>query len=165
MDGGTWYPQHKLVGLLILHSHFSHRAFAFEHNFKQTGVMLSNLSRLNQADNVTNNETGLTKADQKIAVDRIIFIFNDPGSANVGIMPTTVCPTQDFRCCIQKPTCCIPKATIISVIDGEGMPLPFHGITNSKEVTFTFNSFIKIGVLALSVVWIIHLLSLVLVRP
>jgi hypothetical protein len=68
----------------------------------------------------------------------------------VQVVPTLVLfisnsATQDFMCCIQNPKICIPKATITSVIDGEGIPLPFHGITNSRQVTFTFNSFNKIG--------------------
>jgi hypothetical protein len=131
--------------VLVLHINFGQEPLAFEQTFKQTGIMLSNHARLDQADNVSNNEPSLTTGDQKIAVNKILSIFNGPGSANVSLMHMNLCATQDYRCCIHNPKSCIPKAVITSVIDGEGIPLPFRGITNSKQVTFAFNSFNKIG--------------------
>lgn len=134
-----------IIFVLVLHSNFGQEPLAFEQTFKQTGIMLSNHTGSDQAYNVSNNEPSLTTRDQKIAVNKILSIFNGPGSANVSVIDINLCATQDYRCCIHTPKSCIPKAIITSVVDGEGIPLPFRGITNSTQVTFAFNSFNKIG--------------------
>ena len=90
------------------------------------------------------NETGLTAKSQDDIVNKIISIFNEPISVNRSSSAQT-CTTHDFRCCILNSKSCVPVATITSVTDGDGKPIPLRGVTSSKEIMFTFTSFIKFG--------------------
>jgi hypothetical protein len=104
----------------------------------------NNFIRSGNINKINDNESSLTTRSQDTIVNKITSFFNEPNSVNrsVSVQP---CITHDFRCCILNSKSCIPVATITSVIDGDGIPIPLHGVTSSKEITFTFTSFVKFG--------------------
>ena len=104
----------------------------------------NNFIQYDDIGKINDNETKLTTRSQDVIVNKIISFFNERRNVNTSIS-VKACITHDFRCCILNSRSCVPVATITSVIDGNGMPIPLGGVSSSKEITFTFTSFVKFG--------------------
>jgi hypothetical protein len=104
----------------------------------------NNIIGLDPEDKENNEVPKLTTRSQDALVNELISYFNEPRNihSNASAKP---CLTDDYRCCTVDPKPCIPVATITSVIDSDGIPIPFGGVTNSKEISFVFTSFVNIG--------------------
>jgi len=85
-----------------------------------------NLGMSNAVIDLTKNGTSQLTVHQKVAA-------------------TNKCLSSDFWCCIENIKPCIPRARIISVIDGEGKTLLFNGTTGSNQLMITFGSFSSVG--------------------
>ena len=124
-----------------------HLTWAFEQKNNQLIAKASNLIGYDKVGKTNDNETSLTKRSQDVIVNNIIAFFNEPRNINSSISFQS-CTTHDFRCCILNSKPCIPIATITSVIDAKGIPIPLRGVSNSKKITFIFTSFVKVGTIA-----------------
>jgi hypothetical protein len=136
-----------IVCMLVLCIAPLHGTWAFEQKNNQLIAEVNNFIGYDQVGKTNDNETSLTKRSQDVIVNKIIAFFNEPRNINSSISFQS-CTTHDFRCCILNSKPCIPIATITSVIDAKGVPIPLRGVSSSKEITFIFTSFVKVGAIA-----------------
>jgi hypothetical protein len=91
------------------------------------------------------NEAKLTTGSQDVIVNKIISYFSEPRDLANNSASAKPCLTGDIRCCILNSKSCVPVATITSVIDSDGKPIPFGGVSDSREITFIFTSLVRFG--------------------
>jgi hypothetical protein len=127
-----------IVCMLVLCIAPLHGTWAFEQKNNQLIAEANNFIGYDQVGKTNDNETSLTKRSQDV---------NEPRNINSSISFQS-CKTHDFRCCILNSKPCIPIAKITSVIDAKGVPIPPLGVSSSKEITFIFTSFVKVGAIA-----------------